>query len=326
MRMVNTVPAIVGGQRFLIGTTDAYARPIDESAWQTLREMGPKILGDLGGRERGVYDTLRAEGRMADEPGVMRLRGTEGLCGVTIESTDACNLRCKHCYLGEKASRTLGRDAYEGVVDDTWELGAYGIAFTGGEVMLDEDIFERIRYAREKDFKVSVTTNATMIGEDDARQFASLGTETVAVTLNGFKDEHEALYGKGTYEPALRGVKRLLAAGNNVRINFNLYKGNQHVLPAFREFCRGLGVKSVSAAPIKAVGWGKNMKDEMVSEPQLCCGKGGKEKIVVKADGRVVPCVFLDGQVMGNVYDEHLKDIYRRHRREQVCHSNGRSL
>ena len=314
MKLVDTVPVIEGGQYKLVGTTDGYEVSINGATWDVLRGMGKKSPGQLDERERFLNRMLGEKGRMQEGCSEMRLRGTEGLYVLGVETTDACNLRCKHCYLGEKAKLFLRQDAYESSVDDAVELGAYAVALTGGEALLDRSLFDKIKYARDRDCKVSLVTNATLIKEEHAKRFASLGMESMAVSLNGPKKEHEGLYGVDTYEPALRGLMYLIEAGNKTFVNFNVYEGNVHAIPEFEMFCKSIGVAGLNVSHIKPVGWGENMKNEIVQEGPRCCGKGGKEQVVIKADGRVVPCVFLNEQTMGSVYNERFGDIYRRHR------------
>lgn len=312
MKLVNMVPVLERGTYKLVSTVDELEIRINEATLRVLQRMAVKSLEELEGVELTLYQKLKDKQRITDGRCQLRLRGTYGLHSVGVEVTDACNLRCRHCYLGEKANLFLKHDAYERAVDDAVELGVHGVMFTGGEPLLDKRLFDKIRYARERDCKTSLVTNGTFITAEHARTFARLHIEAIAVTLNGFKKEHEGLYGPNTYERALRGLKHLIAAGNHVFVNFNIYKGNQHVLPEFEKFCRSLGVKGINVSHVKPVEWGAEMREEIVKETPRCCGKGGRELVTIKADGRVVPCVFLNEQTMGNIYEERFKEIYLR--------------
>ncbi|QQG40070.1 MAG: radical SAM protein [Candidatus Aenigmatarchaeota archaeon] len=314
MKLVDIVPVLEDNQYKLKSTVDAYEVLINEATWRRLRAMGTKPLDRLKADDYLLHLMLSERGHMAEGVSEPVLRGTEGLHVVGIETTDMCNLQCEHCYLGPKKNKTLSREAFRRVVDGAYELGASAISVTGGEPKLDPELFEKMAYARSRDFKVTMVTNATLWTREDAKTLRDLRLEAVAVSLNGPKKEHEAIYGEGQYERTVERMKWLIEEGNNVYVNFNIYDGNAHVLPEFEKFCRELGVKGMNVGHIKPIGWGANMKDRIVEETPVCCGRGGKEQIFVKADGRVIPCGFLDDQTMGNVYAEGLPAIYRRRR------------
>lgn len=55
----------------------------------------------------------------------------------TLELTNACNLRCKHCYscAGDALGNELTCDEIRTTLKDIYELGTFEIELGGGELL-----------------------------------------------------------------------------------------------------------------------------------------------------------------------------------------------
>jgi sulfatase maturation enzyme AslB (radical SAM superfamily) len=61
--------------------------------------------------------------------------------------TKRCNLRCKHCSISEEDQGELTTEEGFTLIEDAAKLGHVKFAFTGGEPMLRDDIYDLIEYA-----------------------------------------------------------------------------------------------------------------------------------------------------------------------------------
>ncbi|HDI52775.1 MAG TPA: radical SAM protein, partial [Candidatus Bathyarchaeota archaeon] len=79
--------------------------------------------------------------------------------------TDACNLRCKHCY--QRADRPKPDELSRGdalrAVDIMADAGVAYIAFSGGEPLMRPDFFEVAERVVEHDMGFSLATNGTLL-------------------------------------------------------------------------------------------------------------------------------------------------------------------
>ncbi len=72
--------------------------------------------------------------------------------------TNACNLRCRHCYqrAAKPAPDELSTEESLKLVDRLYEAGVVSVAFSGGEPLMRSDFFEVARHAANKGMYVSL--------------------------------------------------------------------------------------------------------------------------------------------------------------------------
>ncbi len=122
-----------------------------------------------------------------------------------LHITEKCNLRCRHCYLGRKSGRSMDPDLAKRILDEFSEVG-FKLIITGGEPLLYENLWEFLSYARKKDIRIVVLSNGTLIDESIAKKLSKYVDE-VQISLDGLKNGHEFLRGKGTFAKTIRGIK-----------------------------------------------------------------------------------------------------------------------
>ena len=90
-----------------------------------------------------------------------------------LELTNACNLKCIHCY-GEFGYNdnlnTMKEEDWTKVIDQLYDLGCRNIQLIGGEPMCFRGYKNIVEYLRIKEFKkITIFTNATLISEHDVK-------------------------------------------------------------------------------------------------------------------------------------------------------------
>jgi MoaA/NifB/PqqE/SkfB family radical SAM enzyme len=121
---------------------------------------------------------------------------------VAAETTNLCNARCIMCpYPGMKRPKGfMATSLYRKIVDECASHQGVELRLTGfGEPLLDPDLFERIRYAKEQGIgKVQLTTNASLLDEKKAREVMDSGLDEIMLSVDG--------YDTGTYERIRAGL------------------------------------------------------------------------------------------------------------------------
>ena len=157
-----------------------------------------------------------------------------------------CNLKCRHCYLGENkklVSESLSREEWKNLIIQLRDLGVPKIAFLGGEPLLSQHLFELARFARENDFLIYTTTNGTLITSEICKKFLDCGFEEIDVSLDGASAKtHDFLRGKGTFPRTIKGIKNLIASGLKVKSSTVVSKINLSEISQLILLGRELGI------------------------------------------------------------------------------------
>ncbi|MDS1029283.1 radical SAM protein [Bacillota bacterium LX-D] len=144
--------------------------------------------------------------------------------------TNKCNYRCKHCY--SKASfigdeKELTTNEAERVIDDLFKINVPVILFSGGEPLLRSDIFHLIQYARDKNIRVCLSTNGSLIDRKMAIRIKKADISYVGISIDGIGSINDQFRGiKGAYLKSVAAVENCHEVGQKVGLRFTLQKKN----------------------------------------------------------------------------------------------------
>lgn len=192
-----------------------------------------------------------------------------------FELTDRCNLNCLHCGSGCTAqnSTCLACDAIErvlGRVAERYRAENIMVCLTGGEPMLHPDLFRVIRQAVRLGFPVGMTTNGTLIDSAAASRLAESGLDTVAVSIDGPEDAHDAFRrAGGSFALAVRGVHALQAAGLEPQVITVVHRQNFSRLEELFRFLSAEGVRSWRLVNIDPIGRARENAGLLLSGREL---------------------------------------------------------
>lgn len=163
--------------------------------------------------------------------------------------TNACNLRCKHCY--QRADRPspdeLTTEEKLAIVDQLVENNISMIAFSGGEPLVCEDFFKVAKYAHERGLYVSIATNGTLLTKENVARLKEVGITYLEISLDGATEEtHDSFRGiSGCFEKTMRGIINSVEAGMFTCIATTATKYNLNEIPRIVELAKKLGVRRV---------------------------------------------------------------------------------
>ena len=133
-----------------------------------------------------------------------------------------CNLTCEHCFIScSPKNDSLALMTEANILPYLEEAAAMGVKdyyITGGEPFISKELEALIERILQQG-PVTVLTNGTLITEARAQRLAdirdaSLYSVEFRVSIDGFNaEENDAIRGDGSFEKAMRGVERLVAAG-----------------------------------------------------------------------------------------------------------------
>lgn len=153
-----------------------------------------------------------------------------------VDITDRCNLACKYCYhknhLSLSDNTKIGE--WEERFGDYQKRGIKYIMFVGGEPSLRYDVLQLAE--KYFPFLEAVTNGQIKIPE----KFNHL----ISLSLEGLRDSHDGIYGRGSFETAVRnytGDKRVVIYLTLSRMN---YMGKKY-LRDFFDFVREMNVRGL---------------------------------------------------------------------------------
>ncbi len=146
--------------------------------------------------------------------------------------TRYCNLACEYCfYAHEMQNRDdLKLDEWLRFIRELGSLAVRKVTLSGGEVFLRKDLWEIIDALVENRMRYSILSNGTLLTDAVLRKFdvnrRRERLNYIQVSIDGSCPEiHDKSRGKGSFEKAIAGLKRLKAAGFPVstRVTVNRY-------------------------------------------------------------------------------------------------------
>lgn len=245
------------------------------------------------------------------------------------EITGACNQSCKHCHLGgpSKYSQTSKEEALIRI-DEFYENGVETLLLTGGEPLLNPNVYDMIRHAKQYDMDVALLTNGTLINRRRAELLAEASPSTVQISIDGMKEYHESIRGKGAFSKLETAIANLKAAGINPLMKMTINKHNKNNVMEVIDYCTSSGLKvnfslaqelgnvkenSMMPSPEeyfklflkmhakkKAENLGITLPDFSIEEyietgtPKSGCSAGLRMAAITK-DDYILPCVFMSG-------------------------------
>ncbi len=180
-------------------------------------------------------DALRYGRRSAALPGHLLQFSADKKPVVVWNCTQACNLRCMHCYAQagcRQAADELSHEEGRALIDDLAAFGAPVLLFSGGEPLCRADMPELAAYAVSKGLRAVISTNGTLITDAVARRLKGIGLSYVGISLDGLQATNDHFRGQaGAYEKAREGIRACQRAGLKVGLRYTITRHNRHDLP-----------------------------------------------------------------------------------------------
>ena len=182
-----------------------------------------------------------------------------------------CNLTCKHCYSISADTNFKGELSTQEIFTIMDDLKAFKVPvliLSGGEPLLHSDIFTISHHAKEMGFYVGLSSNGTLIDENNIKTIAAVGYNYVGISLDGIKETHDYFRcSQGAYAKSLRAIRLCRDHGIKVGIRFTLTQDNVHELPQMLELVAQEKITKFYLSHLNYAGRGnKNRKDDVVHQ------------------------------------------------------------
>lgn len=273
--------------------------------------------------------------------------------------TERCNLRCTHCYQNEEIIKNeLTLDEKFKVVDDFVAFtNSFSnkvvpkITLTGGEPFIYKDLEALLEYiSAYKHIRFSYLTNGTQIDDYALLLLKKYKPLFVQVSIDGDKETHDKIRGKGSFDKAIDGIKKIKALDIITSISFTAHKQNYKDIPKVVQIAKTIGVHRFWSDRLIPEGHAKNIEKYLFNSSEtfeyvkmlkiesikanvnpfskIIIGTqralqflphidmpysctAGKRLLTLMPDGTVYPCRRLPVEV-GNIKKISFNDIYHK--------------
>ncbi len=126
----------------------------------------------------------------------------------TIELTMRCNLSCQMCFRDQGQKGELTLEEFKTAVDNLTP-GIRQINLIGGEVFLRSDLFEILDYLRDRNLRVRIQTNGTLLDTQRLQKLSVYwNVSGVGFSIDGPPELHNKIRGSNSaYEKTIAAIK-----------------------------------------------------------------------------------------------------------------------
>ncbi len=219
---------------------------VDETGFAWLARCHGTTPGLAPLADREFLDFLLAESLLAclasprPRPLHWRQAPFPSLRYLEVLLTDRCNLRCRHCYLGEAGEAELPLAAVLAALTEFHEMQGLRVLLSGGEPLLYTSWQELNERLPEFELRFVLLTNGLLLSDEIIRH---LQVHEVQLSLDGLAQGHDFIRGPGTWRKTVDRLETLLKHGITVSVATMIHQGNLAELPHLHTWLQGLGIR-----------------------------------------------------------------------------------
>ena len=250
---------------------------------------------------------------------------TPSLRYLELQITDRCNLKCRHCYIGRQKNQELSLKKIFDICEQFEKIQGLRLIISGGEPLLHKEFWKLNEKIASYQFRSILLSNGTLITKEVANK---LKVQEVQISIDGMESSHDLLRGKGSFKAAMNGARNILKAGIDLSIATMIHSLNLSNFDEMEGMFKTMGVKDWSVdLPVFAGSLKENPKFFLKPEQagkflEYGFGSGlyessegfacGSHLCAITPEGKVCKCSFFIDQPLGNIYNQNLKDCWRK--------------
>lgn len=254
---------------------------------------------------------------------------------IYIETTNLCNAKCPMCP-HEKITREKGVmswSLFEKIVNDCKELDLEETTIylhKEGEPLLDNKIFERIKYIKKqlpKLKEVVLNTNAMLLNEDKAKELIDSKIDKVFFSVDGAtRKSYEKLRLGLDYETVVKNLQYFLNLKKQTKSKIHtvmqmlVYKENRHEVSMYNELWKDLADEIFIKEMHNYLDAGMSQLTTQKSKEQLRICTDPYDMMVVYCNGEVGICCwdYDNFAKVGDVRNSSIVEVFNNSHYENI--------
>jgi len=244
-----------------------------------------------------------------------------------LQITNRCNLRCRHCFIGDESDgcvEELTPEQIRKILKEFEEMQGLRVLITGGEPLTHNDFEEINKMLPEFRIRKALFTNGLLLSEGILEK---LNVHEIQISIDGLEQAHDALRGKGTFRTAVRALEKAVKGGLETSVATMVHPLNLGDFDEMASLFEGMGVKGWTVDVPCAKGRLDRYPEFQISPEQggkyLKYGYGGGlhsgasgfacglHLASVTGDGRISRCTFYAEDSVGRI-EEGLRTCWER--------------
>lgn len=164
-----------------------------------------------------------------------------------------CNLKCKHCYLGELKDLQLSDEFLFNIAQMLINSSVMEVTLTGGEALLVDILPDIVNQFVTNGIKVNIYTNGILLKNYlnkiegfnlDKRYIGFL------ISIDGMEKTHESIRGAGTFSNTIDNISYAIKQGFQVTTNTVLNNINYKEVPLVFSLLCSIGVRKIQISNV----------------------------------------------------------------------------
>jgi len=233
-----------------------------------------------------------------------------------LQITNACNLKCKHCYLGDEALCELSLKQIRDVLNEFEKMQGLRVLITGGEPLLHKHFSGLNEMLSHFSFRKVLFTNGIALTRETLHM---LRVDEIQISIDGLEAAHDAMRGAGTFTRSMNAVGYALDAGFEVSIATMIHPRNSGDFDEMERLFKKMGIRDWTVDVPCSEGRLKDYQEFLMSpedggkflgygfgDGMHAAGQGyacGLHLMSVMADGRMAKCSFYRDHAVGTLKD-----------------------
>ena len=192
---------------------------------------------------------------------------------VTFLISNRCNLRCKHCFVnaGNEIKNELNEEQKYKAIDKLYDFGVKKITFSGGEPLLDKNLFDYMNYAKDKGLRIGFLTNGLLLDEDKINKLKQM-VDTFSISLYtqdilGVNDKFYKVY----FEKTIKNLKILSEKAFDFKITIPISTVNKEEAIKFIELLYEERIRPKTVRIYMITPLGRANKNQNLCTEELNC-------------------------------------------------------
>lgn len=239
---------------------------------------------------------------------------------VYVEITTLCNRNCTFCPGTKREPKRMSMEEFKAIVEKLKGVTNYLYLHVMGEPLTHPLLPEFIRYATEEGFRISITTNGTLLSKR-GEELLSSGVYKVNISIHSFEEGSNEAYqayisdcidfADKASKTGILTVLRLWNKGYDAGRNINTLQllQNYFAEEEWKEGGKGARIRNKLHLEYGERFEWPDMGKEDRGEEVYCYGL--KDHFAILCDGSVVPCCLdREGEItLGNIFQEDVATI-----------------
>lgn len=157
--------------------------------------------------------------------------------GAEISITNACNLRCKHCYTSHHLNEHMPFHKYQDIIDILCETNVCETSIVGGEPLCHPEIIRIIEHTASKNVVLNLITNGLLVNSELIELIQANKKIQLNISLDGMEHTHNTIRGNGTFTRLGKILSKLQKSNIKTEILCTLNYKNFHEHMEIIEYC-----------------------------------------------------------------------------------------